>query len=715
MRTIVKISNNNLKLIFDAEKGEIVSLTDGIREYVNNTISVFEVAVRNKEGKQIVFDTSEFGFSGGEIKDDSFELSYSGNGNSIKISADISDEIKWKINVVVPEEHVIEWINFPQILVPDDLSEGETGAKILWGFNEGVLVENMDERELEYKYIEPEYPSVSIMGIYPAIVETQFMAYYNSEAGLYFAAHDDMDNLKGIDFYRYENKGIKLQFKHFCGCNFGEKYDLPYPMVMKFFKGGWEDACEIYRNWFKEKRENRFVPKITDNKNLPEWYGESPVIITYPVRGLHDMDEMTPNKLFPYINILPHVERLEKELDSKIMVILMHWEGTAPWAPPYVWPPYGGEDEFKKLVDSLHERGDVIGVYCSGFGWTMKSNVAEYDMTEYFEENNLRKYMCLSPQQELLYSKICTAQRKGYDMCPTQDFTQNVIKDQVEKIASSGVDYIQLLDQNHGGTSYFCYSREHGHPPVPGKWQVDSVKELMSGISEKYKDVLFGCESAAAESYIPYLLFSDNRSNINYMIGRQVPAYAYVFHEYLNNFMGNQVCTNFWLDHERSPINMLERIAYSFSAGDMLTLVLNQDGDIHWNWGNLFGMEIPEQESVKQFVRNSNYWRKEYRKYLHSGKMVKPLSIECGVNIIYRTGDKTPILRSEIYTSAWESADGGFAQLLINYNDVEKDCTVHLDEGMYMLNEYGGNSYELSGGTINLKIKKLSSVLIEKI
>lgn len=128
------------------------------------------------------------------------------------------------------------------------------------------------------------------------------MAYYNQESGLYFAAHDEKCALKGIDFYR-NKEGIKFQFRHYCGCNFGESFNLSYPMVMDFFVGDWYDAAEIYRNWFDKNKDDRFV-SIPNNKNLPDWYGESPVVITYPVCGIHDMDDRIPNKLFPYINVV---------------------------------------------------------------------------------------------------------------------------------------------------------------------------------------------------------------------------------------------------------------------------------------------------------------------------------------------------------------------------------------------------------------------------
>ena len=527
---MIECIKDKISLIFDDKSSEIKSLKNGNKEYIANPMPIFDISLRDETGKQIIINSSEMHPAICEKKEHGFNAVYENEFLIVEISADIDKNISWKAKLSVKDNFVAEWLNYPKITVENNLSSETDGYKILWGFNEGVIVDDISVRENGYSYIEPEYPSTGVMGLYPAIVETQFMAYYNQDDGLYFGAHDNNDYLKGVDFYRLDNGGIYLQFRHYCGCDFGESFELTYPMVMEFFKGSWEDAAEIYRRWFEVNKNSNFVP-ISENKRLPKWYGESPVVVTYPVRGIHDMDIMTPNKLFPYCNAIPHVERLEKELDSKIMVILMHWEGTAPWAPPVVWPPFGGEDELKKFIDALHEKGNVLGVYCSGIGWTIKSNITEYDTTEMFEKQNLKEEMCLSPEQTLPYSKICTGQRVGYDLCPARDFTKNIVKDQVSKMVGAGIDYIQLMDQNHGGTSYFCYSKNHGHPPVPGKWQVEAVKKLLNKAGSYNEKVLLGCESAAAETYIPKLLFSDNRYHINYGIGRPVPAYAYVYHD----------------------------------------------------------------------------------------------------------------------------------------------------------------------------------------
>lgn len=707
------LNNQNLILKFDKNHGRIQSLYDGKREFVGEEIPIFEVALRDKFGEQIRVTSEEMNLTRADEKQNSFECLYELDILQIKIICNIDEFLNFGIQIKTVDEYVCEWVNYPQIVVPDDLSDNGGLSKILWGFNEGVLVDNLKYRESVFNYVEPEYPSMGIMGMYPGIVETQFMSYITEGKNLYIASHDKNDYLKGIDFYRYGD-GIKLQFRHYCGVDFGQDYVMEYPMVIKLFDGDWYDATEIYRTWFEENNDG-FIP-INENSKLPEWYGESPVVITYPVRGLHDTDIMNPNKMYPYINAMPHIERLEKELGSKIMVILMHWEGTAPWAPPYVWPPFGGEDELKKFIDALHERGDILGVYCSGLGWTEQSNLIDsYNKKEQFDKENLRDVMCLSPKQELPYSKICTDQRVGYDLCPTQEFAVNTLKNEVQKMVSSGIDYIQLMDQNHGGTSYFCYSKNHGHPPVPGKWQVDAVKKLLAEVTKDTGKVLFGCESAAGQSYIPQLLFSDNRFELNYGVGTHVPVYSYVFHEYLNNFMGNQVCAQYLVDHKKSPENVVERLAYSFMAGDMMTLVLDQNGDINWNWGQLDMESVPEQEPIKTFVRNANAWRQGIgKKYLHTGKMVKPYKVNCGKQIIHfikgKNGDY-----DEVYTSAWMSVDGGFAQFLINYNNRTVECEVELPEGEFILHEDSNDSQRISGGNYRAELKPLSIVMIENI
>lgn len=698
-------------LQFDEQAGVIASLCSGEMEYIAEKTAIFKLALRDQQGVQVIPEAGEFTLRCCRHDEGSFTAVYDSRYAVVIVSGEFGDRMDWRISVQAVDNLVAEWVNFPQIIVPNDLKGNGGSGEILWGFNEGVIIDDLKLRQEGFPYLEPKYPSQGLMGIYPAVVETQFMAYLHGASGLYFAAHDPEDRLKGIDFHG-EGSGILLQFRHFCGVDFGEAYEMNFPMVMQFFTGTWHQAAEIYKSWFKEAKASVFTP-IAENTSLPAWYGESPVVITYPVRGVHDMDIMNPNKLFPYKNALPHVERLEQELGCKILVLLMHWEGSAPWAPPYVWPPYGGEDALKEFIEALHQRGDVLGVYCSGMGWTQQSNVVpEYNKEAEFREKHLQDVMCLSPEQTLPHSKICTGQRSGYDMCPTQPFTREVLRNEVRQMAAAGIDYIQLLDQNHGGTSYFCYSRSHGHPPVPGKWQVDAVKSLLQEVSQDIGSVLLGCESAAAEAYIPRLQFSDNRFNLNYRIGQPVPMYAYIYHEYVNNFMGNQVCSQHFTDPQKSPDCVLERLAYSFSAGDMLTLVLNQDGQINWCWGQRDMESLPDQDSIKTLIRNLNPWRLGIgKKYLHTGSMVAPWNVICAEKPFYHPSG-TFINRPVIHTSAWAARDGSVGQFLINYQTEDTCCDVELPDGNYRLYADETHATPLTGGHHSIIVGKLSARLL---
>lgn len=582
-------------------------------------------------------------------------------------------EAAWRIDVTPGDtDHLVEWVDFPLVTLPT-LTENdpENGGSILFPYNEGALVSNIELRENSHlRHMEPRYPSEGCFPVFPNMVCTQMLGYIWHDVGLYLGAHDPARGVKGIDFFPTHG-GVTMQMRLFCGVTYGETYRQGYPIVWAAVDGSWESAAERYRSWFAENLPPR-VYKIADNPNLPEWYEDSPLIISYPVRGIHDMDTMTPNKLFPYTNALPLIDELREATDSRLLVLLMHWEGTAPWAPPYVWPPFGGEENFNTFMEALHEKGDLLGVYCSGFGYTIQSNlVAAYNNQKAYDENGLEAGMCAGPDGKVAISHICTGQRSGYDICPASEVGHQLLLDAYTPLIKSGVDYAQILDQNHGGGQYFCYSGNHGHPEAPGPWMTTNMQTLLGEWNDIGGKMLFGCESAAAEPFIGNLLFSDNRFELNYFIGKAVPMYAYIYHEYLRNFMGNQVSCPF-----RSDVDSLRwRMAYSFAAGDCMTLVLTPDGILMPNWGTRDFEHAPDKAKTLAMVRNlTKFYQEQAKPYLFCGRMIPAKPVDCDT-ITYEVSGR---MRSfpAIHTTAWETPDGKKAQIFVNPGDEAITCRI---------------------------------------
>ncbi len=669
------------------EKGAILSLTAQGKEFVSHRLPLFRIRLRNGGDVSYVTSDDATDVSFTEERDtDSGEhltMTYRGFGKTalvVTVTVLLAEDLRWYVQFENKTGKVVEWIDFPQLAVPNDLIGAGGKSRILSGWNEGVLCEDIRFHSAICGYIEPEYPSMGLTGLFPAAVETQMLAYFeNDGAGLYFAAHDAERNLKGVDYHE-DGDGIKLQYRLYPGIFAGQtEYKASFPMVMRFFCGTWETAAQIYRDWFEAHLPEGLKP-IEENADLPEWYTDSPLIVSYPLRGIHDMDEDVPNRLYPYANGLPYINALGKETASRMLTILMHWEGTAPWAPPYVWPPYGGAEEFRAFAAQLHQNHHLLGVYCSGTGYTIQSNINQYNKQEEFEKNHLSQYMCAAPDGSLPYSNICSAQRSGFDMCISQEFTKRTLCHEAEEMASGGVDYIQIFDQNHGGTPYFCYSDKHGHPPVPGKWQVDEMRDTLRRLKDTVgKNLLLGCESAAAEAYIPYLQLSDNRYNLNYYGGRPVPLYGYIYHRYLFNFSGNGVVADGITDVHKTPEMLLLRLAHSFVAGDLLTVIINDAGEIVWCWGQRDFSYLPPREQVISFIRSANAFRRHAgKKYLCYGEMVAPLRTACDreVAMVRRASPENPVMYPAVMTSAWRASDGAVAQFSANYTAQDSVCTI---------------------------------------
>ncbi len=671
------ITANSLCLGFSGDYTRLASLTDQSRELLApQQAPLFTLGLRDRQGTLTCVTADQAGQVTPEYSRQQLTLSYSGflelPGISVRVTVTGGREIRWNIQVKNRTDHVLEYADFPSVTFAGALKENGGDASILWPYNEGVLIQDSRQKP---QMTEPEYPSQGNYAMFPYMVFAQFSLYLYAGRGICMALQDPDRGPKGIDFCCRDD-AAQFRTRLYTGADFGADVDIPFDILWTGFEGDWHDGAGLYRSWFEEHLPPGLMP-LGQREDLPRWYREDmPIVITYPVRGIHDMDRMTPNKLFPYVNVLPTVDRIARETGSTILVLLMHWEGTAPWAPPYVWPPYGGEAEFRALMDKLHSQGHLLGVYCSGSGYTKISNlIREYDMTEIIRDQNLQEAFCAGPDQQVMLSRICTAQRSGYDICLGNDRGYQLMNEALEPLLKSGVDYIQAMDQNHGGSMYFCYSRDHGHPPVPGTWMTDAASRMFAQWRSLGKTTLLGCESAAAEPYLPVLSISDNRYELNYLYGRPVPLYAFLYHKYLHNFMGNQVCCPI----EDTTLGLIYRIAYSFLAGDLITLVINEDAEAVFHWGMRDFSNHADQSRVLSFVAQLQGWHRIFPDLFRQGEMVKPLDYTCAEMEIQLKEAPWRYREKAILSTAWRSGSQ-MVQLLVNYTEQPQRCTVPIPQ-----------------------------------
>ena len=708
---ILRIVSGNAELNIDAENGVITRLYGNGRNLCeNNGYPLFVLSVIKPNYENVKIPSSDFLYKSTEVDGNTYAITYLYKDEytvRLKVTADPeTDEFRFRADVQNRTDALIEWLEYPGVSWKDDL-DGSKRSNILWMFNEGSLVSyNKDKM---WPYEDPKYPSWGSFGVFPNMIESQFLAYLYDGGGLYVGCHDDKANVKQIDFY-HKDERIKLQLRFYSGVDYGEDFSLSFDVVFRFFRGEWRDACDIYREWFEK---NTTVKRICENDSLPTWYKEeSPLVVALPVLGAHDTAEMKPNKLYPYDNLLREVERIAEKTKSKLLVLLMQWEGTAPWAPPYVWPPYGGEENFVRFAEKLHAMGHYLGLYCSGFAWTQQSRtLPSYNREKEFAERHLEREMCVGPDQKLEYRTVCTPQMRGYDFCAKSAVLKDIMAQEVGHMLDAGADYIQLLDQNHGGCSYFCYSKSHGHPPVPGKWQAEAVNDRLCYV--KRDKNLFGCESAAAEPFLENLSLSDNRWTLAELVGDPVPAYAYIYHSRVNNFMGNQTCCEIKYDEN----DFCYREAYSFLAGDLLTIVIDEDGEIMHHWGAARkGVKKPDQATGFEFVKNINRWRVAAKEYLVYGDMVKPLAYkadgEC-VFTVFRRRDfekRVPKVMSNAF-----AFNGKRADVFVNYT--REEVAIYLpkepDEKLYMSAEDFEKGIYTERDDEKIVVPPLSAILME--
>lgn len=674
---------------------------------------LFVIQLRDFIGNPVRLDRSDFSEVTVSRSPDLFSIEYSScrklHGTAVRVYAKRGEtEIRWRIQVSVENPACrCEWTDFPRLRLRRSVEE-----RFLLPFAEGTLIDHLDWREeaANFKCEYSQYPLPGCNGFYPGPAAMQFEACFHGETGLYIGCDDVSHSPKTLDIQCEGREGHRLMVQTFTGGAAGPDFEI----ITAAFTGGWQDAAEIYRAWMLQ-RDPLLPEKITGR--IPEWLKDSPVVVAFPVRG-HGLDssEMAPNEYFPYCNALPRLERLREKWHSPLLALLMHWEGTAPWAPPYIWPPYGGEEALCEFAEAMHQAGDRVGLYASGIGWTQQSMLEpSYDCREKFTAEKMEDEICTGPRGEA-YSRNCNGAhsiRLGYDLCPAREATARIVRSEIAAARRAGIDYLQYFDQNQGAAAPLCYSSKHGHPSLPGAWQTAAMRGLLKNACDTAGETVLGCENAAAQPYMEFCRLNDLRSHLAWGVcGMPVPLYSYLFHEYCIGFSGNGVCLSDWIDTAHTPFFLQWNTAWHFVNGNLLSAVLKDGGEIHWNWALKWELPPPAQEPLLTLIGRLNNWRRgKAAKYLVGGQMKKTPRIVCGSSEIHLR-HRAPVSTPNVLASAW-ACGSGKAVLLVNFSETAEPCRVDFELPFHGRLVTADRETPCGGMSVSVEVPPLDAVMLE--
>lgn len=658
------------RLEFSRADGRVMGLYRGGTNLLAPSDKAFEIRMLDDSGEYLILDNSDFGKF--HMRGKTLVWSECDKFPELRLEVTVGctgDEFRFKSAVKgIPNGIMVDYVCAPRICAP-------LKSELFYPWSEGVIVTEDVKKSRKDSHLN--FPDSIRFGYYPGIVQMQFIASYSQKGGVYFAADDIGRATKVIDFANAGKDKISLRIEAMCGSyQNGAECVIPFDVVLRPFDGNWYDACQIYRNWVKKTMSGESVVKIP-------WLDESPVTVIYVVRGAGPLNDKTldysqTNALIPYENAYPHIMRLSKEFDSKVMALIMRWDHNGPWQPPYYWPPVGGAESFRKFVDMLHKSGNYIGVYGSGTMYSKKSKVNDFDSSVDYAKNNIAKITTRGPKGQSRMS-ICEQLRDSEGLCISCKKARDIMEEQALICARENVDFFQLFDQNMGCTWLICYSKEHGHPRVPGQWQTEAMRGFLKDLNAKIRlsgsSMVLGTEGAAADPYVCDLPFNDLRDASALRFGKPVHGYQYVFHAYTNNFYGNQCEVPTFVKLEEAPDNLLFRLAYAFNGGEMLSVVMRQNGQICWGASTPWTMKAPEQAPVFKLVKNLNAARKKYSNFLIYGEMIKP-EIEVSCRTYVMPGKRRTLYYPEVLTSAWRDSDGNKIQFFVNFKTEKTTCKI---------------------------------------
>lgn len=672
---------------------------DGGLVTLNNTrASRFDwEMVRSQERETLVLRSS--GFPLGEI---TVTISLSleeGSGTSV-----------WRAQVWNATDRTVAAIAYPLVtglFTPGRPAEGE--AIVYPWFGEGCVFRDpfpvVDNLPLKTGN-GPDRPAVGLGELhltYPGAASMQFMAYYNTTAGLYLATHDDGEQVKRFDVgplpglpTRQEGTSDgsgalqgtggepALFITHLVPERPGAGVEIPYETRLTVFLGDWYDAADLYKDW---ARRQWWCRRKLIERDPPRWLRDG--VGVFQISNYHCPDLTMNTKLEEICDLS---ERLSRDIGVPLLVLIWNWEHDGAWTGPLgYFPPREGEQTFRDAMARICGAGNVGFVYVTGGIWRLEITHAGYSSWEQFEKTG-RRSAVLDPSGKPRITGAGWEGWKATAMCPGTEYWRDRVVEHTLRCVSLGAPMVQVDEFPLIGAQA-CFATDHEHDPGYGPWWARASGQMLKEIRDRARamDASFAMSTeSVSESFIPWLELYDQRASTAEWFGRWprgapggvevIPLFGYVYHPYIAAYHAafaelTRPETGYWIRAMGTSLaqGMIPNAGRYFPHPKDLNPVL-----------------------LAFYTKVVRAAARELLPYLLSGEMLRPPRIEVPrIRVSYlgwtRDADHlNPLDRHEVEDAAvkhsvWRLPDGKVGLVFVNIADaaVRFSCELPQQEGRY--------------------------------
>jgi hypothetical protein len=589
--------------------------------------------------------------------------------------------ILWEITVTVPQPTVVLNVQYPFVVVSYELGADKDAAKLLQPFYFGLLHE-----KLRPQHFPPDFPDLWQLlpengdsSHYPGLTFAQMLAYYDKHAGMLLSCRDAAGQIKQIK-PAHRDPGLRLGIAHVVGWTTAGIHDLGYPVALQGFQGDWYEAAEIYRAW--SLQQHWAATPLVERPDLPTWLTDSPLHIVMRKQGEVDAGPTHTHAEFtPYESALPLLDRVAERVGGPLVPVIMGWERPGPWIYPDCFPPAGGAASLKAFTAAARERGWHIGTYCNGTRWVTAHKWSGYRGEDFFDEQEGAATICRLADETPWTSPWDRVWRPSYTGCLDVDRTKELLWDYARTLQEYGLDWIQILDQNIGCSTFPCYSSQHGHPPAPSDWMTEEMEGMLAGLREHAAHNrwagAWSVETPCSEYFLQSFVICDIRPDFRTSF---VPLYYYLYHDY--------IMTQSMFGAAPNPHFLLLKFARAFILGDVMGCHMGAGGRLqnwdpprHGLWGEPWmEWDKPEgdQEAAYAVLRNATAIRRGIGKdFLLYGRMRRPLPVS-GVTIVTWTFESEANAVPAVEHALWQARDGRLGAALANWTSDDQPITLDL-------------------------------------